>query len=131
MPGVGSWDPAETEIDDALLADLIAAESHIDEPDLGLEAEVVKRLAGCMRSGAEAWSEAAAAHDDEDLVTLIKVLTIAEAKLAGCDAGAQSPVIPLAAELRRRHAYPDDLTGWIKAHTDNRFLPHGSLMDRL
>ena len=47
------------------------------------------------------------------------------------EAGAQSPVIALAAELRRRHAYPDDFTAWIKAHSSNRFLPHGNLMDKL
>ena len=131
MSGVGSWDPDETEIDDALLSALIAAATQLEDASLGLDDEVVRHLAGCIRGGTDVWGEAAAAHDDEDLVTLIKVLTVAEAKLPGCEAGAQSPVIPLAAELKRRHAYPDDLTAWIKAHTSNRFLPHGSLMDRL
>ena len=42
-----------------------------------------------------------------------------------------APVIPLVAELKRRGDYPNDLTAWIKANTDNRFLPYGSLMDRL
>lgn len=131
MSGVGSWDPDDATIDDGLLSDLIAAADHAEGGDLGLDSSAVRRLASCIRSGADAWREAAAAHDDEDLVSLIKVLTVAEATLPGCDAGAKSPVIPLAAELRRRHAYPDDLTVWIKAHTRNRFLPHGNLMDRL
>jgi hypothetical protein len=131
MSGVGSWDPEASTIDDELLSQLMAVREQLEENDLGLEPEVVKRLASCIRSGAEAWHDAAAAHDDEELVTLIQVLTVAEAKLPGCEAGAQSPVIALAAELRRRHAYPDDLTAWIKARTANRFLPHGSLMDKL
>ena len=37
----------------------------------------------------------------------------------------QPPATPLP-----RHD-PADLTRWIKAHTTNRFLPHGSLMERL
>lgn len=131
MSGVGSWEPDDATIDDGLLSELIEAAGNIEADDLGLDGGTLKRLASCIRSGADAWHEAAAAHDDEDLVTLIKVLTVAEAKVPGCDAGAQSPVIPLAAELRRRHAYPDDLTAWIKSHTRNRFLPHGNLMDRL
>jgi hypothetical protein len=131
MSGVGSWDPEASTIDDELLSALMAVHEQLDDSNLGLAPESVKQLAGCIRSGAEAWHDAAAAHDDEELVTLIQVLTVAEAKLPGCEAGAQSPVIALAAELRRRHAYPDDLTAWIKAHSSNRFLPHGNLMDKL
>lgn len=131
MSGVGSWDPEAATIDDELLSRLMSVREQLEASDLGLEPEMITRLAGCIRSGADAWHDAAAAHDDEELVTLIQVLTVAEAKLPGCEAGAQSPVIALAAELRRRHAYPDDLTAWIKEHTSNRFLPHGSLMDKL
>ena len=40
-------------------------------------------------------------------------------------------MIPLVRELKRRGAYPAELTAWIKANTDNRFLPYGNLMDRL
>jgi hypothetical protein len=51
--------------------------------------------------------------------------------LLGFETGPKSPVIALARALRKRGEYPDDLTAWIKVNTDNRFLPHGSLMDRL
>jgi hypothetical protein len=40
-------------------------------------------------------------------------------------------VIPLARLLKSRGDYPEDLTAWIRAHTGNRFLPYGSLLDRL
>ena len=34
-------------------------------------------------------------------------------------------VVP--ASVRRRDAFDDDLRRWIKAHTDNRYLPYGSI----
>ena len=34
-------------------------------------------------------------------------------------------------ELKRRGRFEVALTTWIKANSTNRFLPHGSLMDRL
>jgi len=51
--------------------------------------------------------------------------------LPGFELGARSPVIALVRLLKQRGEYPDDLTGWVKANTDNRFLPYGSLLDRL
>jgi hypothetical protein len=39
--------------------------------------------------------------------------------------------VPLVALLKSRAAYPSELTRWIKTNTSNRFLPYGSLMDRL
>jgi hypothetical protein len=68
---------------------------------------------------------------DAQLVQLTKFFTLAEMQLPGWEALARSPVIPIVAELRRRGCYPGDLTAWIKAHTTNRFLPYGSLLDRL
>ena len=52
-------------------------------------------------------------------------------RLPNWEALGRSPVIPLVAELKRRGRYPRELTGWIKANTTNRFLPYGSLLDRL
>ena len=37
MSGVGSWDPDETEIDDALLSALIAAATQLEDACLGLD----------------------------------------------------------------------------------------------
>lgn len=65
------------------------------------------------------------------LVCWLRVLTLAERDVPGCDAGAKSPVIDIARMLRERGAYPDDLTPWIRSVSANRFLPYGSLADRL
>ena len=65
------------------------------------------------------------------LVGWARALTLAEESIPGCEGGAKSPVIALARLLRSRGDYPHDLTPWIKQVSSNRFLPYGSLMDRL
>lgn len=132
MAGVGSWDPEKrVTLDASLIARLCRADAEIDNPGLGFAAEEVKRHAELMRLPAERWTEAARLLTTEQIEALIRVFTVAEMKLPGWEAKARSPVVPLVAELKRRGVYRKELTGWIKAHTTNRFLPHGSLMDRL
>lgn len=65
------------------------------------------------------------------LIHWLRVLTLVEARLPGGDMGAKSPVIALARILRERGDYPVSLTPWIRSVSDNRFLPYGSLKDRL
>ena len=67
----------------------------------------------------------------EQLVGWLRVLTLAEEAVPGCAAGAKSPVIQIARLLRERGDYPPALTAWIRSVSSNRFLPYGSLMDRL
>lgn len=72
-----------------------------------------------------------AQHEATRLVSWLRTLTLAERDVRGCDAGPKSPVIDIARLLRERGAYPDDLTPWIRSVSSNRFLPYGSLADRL
>jgi hypothetical protein len=133
MSEIGTWQPDEGEValDATLIARLVSAGSHIDAPTLGLEHEEVVRYAGLVRRPAEAWRQVAATLPDADIVTLVRFFTLAEARLPNWEAGASSPVIPLAAELRARGTYPKELTRWIRSVSRNRFLPWGSLADRL
>ena len=130
---VESFDPgAETpELDSDTLAELLEAADALESPDFGLEAARVRALTAIARQdeGSD-WKAAAGSIESAPLIALVKLFTLAE-RLPGWEAGARSPVIPLVAELRKRDEYPADLTVWIKSHTDNRFLPYGSLMDRL
>ena len=130
---VGSFDPtaAAPAIDAEMLATLLGAASLLDADDFGLDQVTVKRLAGSVRQDPQAWQSAGEKLADEQLVALVRFFTLAEGRLSGWDLGAKSPVIPLVRLLKKRGGYPADLTGWIKSNTDNRFLPHGSLMDRL
>lgn len=141
MADVGVWDPkAGPGLGEQVLGApeggppmglVRKAAAQLDADGFGLDAAERTRLAPWMTAAPTVWEEAAEGADAGEIVAWIRFFTLAEAKLAGFEAGAKSPVVPLARALRRRGEYPADLTGWIKAHTTNRFLPHGSLMDRL
>ncbi|MBH80725.1 MAG: hypothetical protein CMQ49_09485 [Gammaproteobacteria bacterium] len=129
---VESWDPdsAPRHITSADLQRLLKAANALESPDFGLNGVEISDLAALARHPQVDWTPVAAGLDDAALVALVQLYTLAE-KLPGWEAGAKSPVIVLAAQLRERGVYPEDLTAWIRANTDNRFLPYGNLMDRL
>lgn len=136
----GTWEPDGPALPDA--ADLAAAaacwRAHgSDEPDLqalaaALDVPLRDRLRGAMQAPAGTLADALAELSAEDAADLARLLTVLEA-VPGFEAGARSPVVPLMKGLRPqldREAYAE-LVRWIRAHTENRFLPHGSLQDRL
>ena len=129
---VGAWDPAEqiVELSESVLAELLAAADCLDEESFGLSVAQVSRLAATVRLRPEAW-QTAAALDEQQVIRLVRLYTLAEERFPEWKAGSASPVIALCRLLRRRGAWPADLTAWIKAHSDNKFLPYGSLADRL
>jgi hypothetical protein len=133
MSQVGTWEPSSGAIapDRSLLARLARCAEHLDEPGLGLTPDEIVRYAALMRGSPEPWRAAAADLEAPIVEALIRFFTVAEEKLANWEGGAHSPVIALASELRRRGAYPKPLTAWIRAHSQNKFLPWGSLADRL
>ncbi len=130
---VEPFDPSALalKLDERVLNELAGAAARLDEADFGLTRERISALAAVARQdGKNDWPAAAAELDSTQLIDLIRLFTLAE-RLPGWEAGSRSPVIALAQELKRRGDYPEDLTSWIKGNTDNRFLPYGSLMDRL
>lgn len=134
MANVGIWDPAATPgpAGDAPPMGLVRrAAGQLDAAGFGLTGAERARLAPWMTAPHRAWDEVAERAAAADVIAWIRLLTLAEAQLAGFEAGAKSPVVALARVLRRRREYPAELTRWIKANTANRFLPHGSLADRL
>ena len=70
-------------------------------------------------------------RDSARLVGWLRALVLAEAAMPGGDSGAKSPAIDVARLLRERGDYPADLTAWIRSVSSNRYLPYGSLLDRL
>ncbi len=77
------------------------------------------------------WAERADTLSDAQIVALIRVFTVGERDHSSWLAGDKSAVITLVRALKSRGSFTPELSRWIKAHTDNKFLPHGSLMDRL
>ncbi len=134
MTQVGSWQPGAAALSTATLQQLLA---QVDTTaleaaaDLALPAASQAQLAALMQLPKADWRAQAGQLDAASLVALIKLLTLAEMQLPGCKVGARSPVIALAAELKAREAWPNELLAWIRRHSDNRFLPYGSLLERL
>ncbi len=130
---VDSFDPTlmQSGLTPEVVAQFVDAAQNLEAAHYGLDELSIKRLGPLARSDAGDWRAAVADLETGQVVQLVKLFTLAEQQLTGWDSGAKSPVVVLVRELKARGAYPDDLTGWIKANTDNRFLPHGSLMDRL
>lgn len=65
--------------------------------------------------------------ETETLIALVRFFTLAEQHWAGWEAGDKNPAIWICKTLKPRGAFPDvELTRWVKANTDNRFLPYGN-----
>ena len=133
---VGTFDPnAKDAPAEPLGADdraqLLTAAAQLDATHFGLDEVTVARLAPLATTDGADWPQSAKSLDAVQLEGLVRLFTLAESRLPGWEAGAKSPVVPLVRELKQRNAYPTDLNAWIKANTRNRFLPYGSLLDRL
>jgi hypothetical protein len=132
---LGTWDPNLEASDGAhllqpaLLSRLI---SYDRDAQLMRLAELLsdadkQRLAGLMKLDLAVWQAAIEPLDDAALLHLLRFFCVAE-NLPGWEAGATSPVIPLAGALRRRgHRLDKPLLQWIREVNDNRFLPYGPL----
>lgn len=126
---VGAWEPAVA-LGDAHARALDAA-SRVAVDNLGQDEQVATRIREVMRADGPACASLFDDRDSATLLTWLRVLTLAEMRLPGCEAGARSPVIPIAHVLRERGDYPPALTPWIRSVSTNRFLPYGSLKARL
>lgn len=76
-----------------------------------------------------AWEPVISQLSAEELCHLMQLMTLAESHLNGCDAGAKSTVIHAFRQHKSKFGSPDKaLVQWIKAHTQNRFLPYGPVL---
>lgn len=127
---VGTWRPSPERLGDAHAQALeraaaIAGDTfEVSEPDANLLREL-------MAADVDHWRELVDSASSDTLVKWLRATVLAEARLTGCERGAKSPAILIARTLRDRNAYPNEITAWIRSVSDNRFLPYGSLLDRL
>lgn len=129
---VESFDPsaAGAVLDGATVARLLEA-AAVEPPEFGLSALERASLASLATAPASDWTLASAELADAEVESLVRFYTLAEETISGWQAGDKSPVIALVKVLKSRGVYQREMTRWIKANSSNRFLPHGSLMDRL
>ena len=125
---VGTFDPNATlqEIDTELVRELL---QRFDGESIELDKAGELRFSILARH--KGWSEVASQFQDEELKALARVFTILEHQYSSFSAGSDSPVIAIVRTLKSKGIWEKTDTQWVKAHTNNRFLPHGSLMDRL
>jgi len=132
---LGSWDPKVESKDShlllrpALLHRLIDydREDKLTQLEQLLSEEDKQRLAGLMQIEQDTWRAAAESLPEADLLHLLRFFAVAE-NLPGWEAGAKSPVIPLAKILRQRGARLNKpLLQWLREVNTNRYLPYGPL----
>lgn len=131
---LGSWDPSagsassDLQLSRELLRRLIAfsAEEQLDHLPAHLSDDE-EQLSRLMQIDHALWHNAAESLEEEELRHLIRFLAVAE-NLPGWEAGATSPVIPLAKILRKRGARLDKpFLQWLREVNENRYLPYGPL----
>lgn len=128
---VDTFDPGalHASMDRAAVDQVCEIARSFEGDTLSLTELQIKRFTPLVTHGD--WAVRAQSCTDEELQGLIRIFTLGEMQFAGWKAGEKSAVIALVRELKKRGSYDKSLTQWIKSHTDNRFLPHGSLLDRL
>ena len=129
---VNTFDPSArtAEFDPSLARALLDRVGEIsDEDTLELSADEQLRFAPLVTHGQ--WAEVADQFSTEDCIALVKIFTLGEMTFPGWIAEDKSAVILLVRTLKAAGGYDKTLTRWIKAHTSNKFLPHGNLADRL
>lgn len=134
---LGSWNPADGKetvqytLDTNLLQQII---TWIQHPTWQTElSDLVKQLpAGSnqmMKLDSTVWIDGANGFARSELWSLIQFFTLLEQQEALFHAGDKSPVIGLNKLLKQRgEALTRDEVLWIKANTDNRYLPNGPLL---
>ncbi|MHB0924733.1 MAG: ankyrin repeat domain-containing protein [Bellilinea sp.] len=81
-----------------------------------------------MRLGQQSWLSVAETLSKEEIVALIKCFTIAERVYDVWKAGSVSPVIWLFKKLSSLDLVTsNDIANWVLAHTENEYLPFGTL----
>jgi len=132
---LGSWDPtAESashsiELETTTLDRFInySRSDQLTQLEQLIAGDENQVLSGLMQIEHSAWLAAAQDLPEDDLLHLIRFFAVAE-NLPGWEAGANSPVIPLAKVLRKRGVRLDKtLLQWLREVNDNRFLPYGPL----
>lgn len=129
MMSVKTWQPAAQRSLSITLLEQLLVRLPQDLTDINNQVELVsiKDDSWLMKSGGEVWKEAEVLTDT-DIRRLIVFFTLAEKQLFGWEAGRLSPVIDLVRILKQRRSFQPELRKWIKANTDNRYLPNGAVL---
>lgn len=130
---LGSWNPADGKetVQYTLDTRLLQQISNNDwQSDLAAFSQTLPSGSNqMMKLDASVWMESLRDFSRSELWSLIQFFTLLEQQDALYHAGDKSPVIGLNKLLKQRgEALTRDEVMWIKANTDNRYLPNGPLL---
>lgn len=131
MPDVVQWNPKSANLSSVHAEVLHTLVNELDNETFSVTEQQREILGPVLRIQHNSWLEFAEKRSTDLLVGWIKVIVLCTKQYPELESGAKSPVIPLVRALRERGQYPTTLTTWIKSHSSNKFLPYGSLDDRL
>ena len=132
---IGSWDPSIEQKNHDLNIDLVqlkrfiafSQQQQLDQLSQLLSTQEQQSQAPLMQQNKESWFQVSDSLSDDEIIDLMRFFTVAES-LPGWEAGDKSPVIYLGKVLKKRGAgINKELLLWIKANSNNQFLPHGAL----
>jgi|TARA_R110001583_G_scaffold39368_5_gene126118 hypothetical protein len=131
---IGSWTPEKEKdtlsIDTQWLRQCIALsrDEKLESLPAPFTEQEQQNYSAFMRFSPEQWQTAVADFENDELIDLIRFFTRAEKLISGWDAGKESPAIWINKALRKRgEKLSRDMLLWIRANTDNRFIPNGGL----
>lgn len=134
---LGSWDPNieakrdSVTIDADLLSRFIAAsaDEKLETIDSVLSQDEQALYSSLMAVPMQTWQDAVSDLDEASIYHLMRFLTVAEMHYAGWEANENSPVIWLNKVLKKRKLpLAKEQIRWIKANSNNRFLPNGPIL---
>ncbi len=127
---VGVWEPGNpSSVSPEQIVAVVEQARQVDVEQLKLNCDeaFVADHAWMMKLEESEW-RSAESLSAEDLVGLIRFFTLAEMQLQGWEAGSKNPVIYFVRMLKSRGEFPPELRKWVRANTDNRFLPNGAAL---
>jgi hypothetical protein len=127
---IGVWEPqSPSGLTLEQIQSVLSVVKDIEMNELAstLEDSFIASNSGLMNLDKTSWQEATHLSFVE-IEALIRFFTLAEMQLPGWEGGNRSPVIYLAKILKTRGEFSTELKKWVKANTDNRYLPNGSVL---
>ncbi len=124
---VDSWQPvhAPKKLEESDLNQLMTlAHDFNEDTDLTAHLSWIQPLALADKN---IWALSIQSIPQTALIELIRMFTIIEQQ-QGWNLGEKSPVIALFKQLRKIAGIDKPLVGWVKNHSDNKFLPFGPLL---
>jgi hypothetical protein len=127
---IGVWEPGSPSnltLEQIKVVLFAVKDMNMNELSSTLEESFVQSHSHMMKLDKSSW-ENAAELDSKEIETLIRFFTLAEMQLPDWNGGDKNPVIYMARILKSRGEFSVELKKWVKANSDNRYLPNGSVL---